>query len=100
MTDLFLPLLRAIASLSVTLGLIVLLGWAWKRYGSAFNQPLAPKQHRLKVLESKRLNQHTTLHLVQDDTTEHLLATTASGTTVIRSTPLPTLSSTPTKKNK
>lgn len=87
MTDLTISLLRAIASLSATLGLIVLLGWAWKRYGQPFSGTLAPREQRLTVLETKRLNQHTTLHLVQDGDTEHLLAATASTTTLLRSSP-------------
>lgn len=85
MSDLSLTLLRAIVSLSVTLGLIVLLGWAWKRYGQPFGKALAPKLQRLDIIETKRLNQHTTLHLVQDGDTEHLIASTSSQTTLLRS---------------
>ncbi len=83
-----LPLLRMLASLAVTLGLMLLLALAYKRYGTPFATPQAKRtEPRLTVLETKRLNPTTTLYLIQQDTTEHLLAVTNGQTTVISTTP-------------
>ncbi len=84
MDDLTLSFLRAITSLAVTLALVVLAGWLVRRYGLSFGK-VASKQAegRLTVLETKRLNQHTTLHRVRNGDEEHLIATTAAQTTVI-----------------
>ncbi len=82
MDDLTLSFLRAITSLALTLALVVLAGWVVRRYG--LNVKTAkPTTSQLGVLETKRLNQHTTLHLVRHGDDEHLLATTAAQTTVI-----------------
>lgn len=84
-----LALLRALASLCATLGLIILLAWVWRRYGQPFSHKLGLTQSsesvapRLMILESKRLSQTTSLHLVKDGDTEHLIATTAAQTTLI-----------------
>jgi flagellar biogenesis protein FliO len=85
MSDLSLSLIRAVASLSFTLALIVLVGWAWKRYGQGVTTTLtAPRTaSRLRKTESLRLSQTTTLHLIQLDDTEHLIATTGQQTTVL-----------------
>jgi flagellar biogenesis protein FliO len=85
MSDLTLSFIRAIVSLSVTLGLIVLVGWVWKNYGQTFIAftPKAKTTPRLNVLESRKLNPTTTLHLVRHDDTEHLIATTSAQTTLI-----------------
>ncbi|RYG62264.1 MAG: hypothetical protein EON60_00355 [Alphaproteobacteria bacterium] len=84
MDDLSLSFLRAITSLALTLSLVVLVGWAVRRYGLTFGnfKPKKTETH-LQVIETKRLNQHTTLHLVRLADEEHLLATTAAQTTVI-----------------
>ena len=95
MYDPTLALLRALASLSFTLGLLVIAAWVWRRYGQHFSAKLgltgrgAAPQRRLAVLETQRLNQHTTLHLVQLDDTELLLSTTAAQTTLIHTTTKP-----------
>lgn len=82
-----LPLLRMLASLAVTLGLMLLLAMLYKRYGTPFATPhIKRAEPRLNVLETKRLNPTTTLYLVKHDTTEHLLAVTNGQTTVISST--------------
>lgn len=84
MDELTLSFLRAITSLAVTLALVVLAGWVVRRYGLTFNRVAIKKaETRLNVQETKRLNQHTTLHLVRNGDEEHLLATTAAQTTVI-----------------
>ncbi|PZP38625.1 MAG: hypothetical protein DI585_06860 [Pseudomonas fluorescens] len=79
--------LRAFVSLCVTLGLIVLLGWAWKRYGQPFSHKMGLSEtapaRRLNVIESRRLNPTTTLYLVNEGDAEHLIATTAAQTTLI-----------------
>lgn len=91
--DPVLAITRAVASLCVTLGLMVLLAWAWRRYGQPFSHKLglagqaAVPTNRLTVLETKRLTPTTTLHLIRDGDTEHLLATTAAQTTLIHTRP-------------
>lgn len=78
--------LRALAALAATLGLLLTLAWVWRTYGGRWGLPSAPaeKKRRLRVLESQRLNTHTTLFLVEDGEAEHLLAATAAQTVVIR----------------
>ena len=87
MSDLTLSLIRAVASLSVTLGLIVLVGWVWKNYGQSWASftPKSKPAPRLNVIETRRLNAATTLYLVRNGDTEHLIATTAGQTTLISS---------------
>lgn len=83
-------LLRALASLAATLGLLLTLAWAYRRYGARWGLPSTPSPRaRLAVVESKRLNAHTTLYLVTADGTEYLLAATAAQTTVIHARPHP-----------
>ena len=81
-------ILRALLSLCATLGLIVICGWAWRTYGQNIKWPAAakPKARRLQVMETQRLTPTTTLHLVKLDTTELLLSTTATQTTLIHTT--------------
>ncbi len=82
-----LPLLRMLVSLAATLGLMLLLAMAYKRFGSPFTPPAPRAEPRLKVLATQRLNPTTTLYLIsKDDTEEHLLAVTAAQTTVISRT--------------
>jgi flagellar biogenesis protein FliO len=78
----YLTLLRALISLCITLGLLVILAWAWKRWGSGFKLPTPSS--RLSVIETKRLSAQTTLHLIKLDDTEHLIATTPTGTTILQ----------------
>lgn len=93
-----LPLLRMLASLAVTLGLMLLLALFYKRYGTPFATPPARRtEPRLNVLETKRLNPTTTLYLVRHDTTEHLLAVTNGQTTLISTTPISPKHSKPAK---
>ena len=80
-------LLRMLASLAATLGLMLLLAWGDKRFGGDLNLPQGNRpQPRLRVAESRRLSPTTTLYLVQHDATEHLLSVTNGQTTVISST--------------
>lgn len=85
MSDLTLSFIRAIASLSVTLGLIVLVGWVWRNHGQSFLAftPKSKPAPRLSVLETRKLNPTTNLYLIEHDNTEHLLSVTGSQTTVI-----------------
>ncbi len=88
MPDLLLTALRALASLSVTLGLIVIVGYLWRRYGSHVSHRLTlapgPKpRRRLNILESQRLSPTTTLHLIKLDDTELLISSTNAQTTLI-----------------
>jgi flagellar biogenesis protein FliO len=81
--------LRALASLAATLGLLLTLAWVYRTYGARWGLPTNPsaKKPRLRVVESKRLNPHTTLYLVEADDAEYLLAATAAQTTVIHTQP-------------
>ena len=83
-----LPLLRMLASLAVTLSLMLLLALAYKRFGSPFASasPAKRTEPRLHVLETKRLHPTTTLYLIRHDGAEYLLAVTNGQTTVISRT--------------
>lgn len=82
-----LPIIRALAALAATLGLLLTLAWAYRRYGKQLGLPQNQNNSRIHAVESKRLDAHTTLHLVRVDGTEHLIATTAAQTTVISTHP-------------
>lgn len=88
MDDLTLAFLRAITSLAVTLALVVLAGWVVRHYGLSF-RPARAAQGTIHVQETKRLNQHTTLHRITCGDDEHLIATTAAQTTVISTRKVP-----------
>lgn len=95
MYDPTLAIFRALASLCVTLGLIVIAAYVWRRYGQQFTGKLGlgtgtvARQRRLNIIESQRLSQTTTLHLVQLDDTELLVSTSAAQTTLIHTTTKP-----------
>jgi flagellar biogenesis protein FliO len=82
--------IRSLLALVFTLAFMLVLAWAARRYGGRLGMPATAGErarHRLQLLESKRLNQHLTLHLVQLDDTEHLLASTATSTSLITTNP-------------
>lgn len=81
-----LAVVRALAALGVTLG--VLLGTAWlaKRYGWAGALSVARKtETRIRILEKTALTAQTSLMLVEEGDRQHLLAVNAAQTTVIHS---------------
>ena len=81
--------LQAFSALALTLALLVGCAWAFKTFGHRLGlNTTTPTTKRLKIIEKTTLNPQTTLHLVQLDDTEHLLATTAAQTTVISSHPV------------
>lgn len=89
MTDptIFPTFVRAIAALAFTLGLIAAAAWLLRRY-QGFPGTTAKAATRLKVLEKRTLNPTTSLYLVQHDDHEHLIATTATQTTLLHTKPL------------
>lgn len=80
-------LVRAVAALAFTVGLIAGTAWLLRRYhGLPANRGAAP---RLKVLEKKPLNATTTLYLVQHDDHEHLIAATGTQSTLLHTKKTP-----------
>jgi flagellar biogenesis protein FliO len=77
-------LTQALLALAATLALMLGAVWLVRRFGPQLGLPLLParpaKQPRLKLTETLRLSPTVTVHLVQLDDTEHLIA--ASGTHV------------------
>ena len=68
-------LIRAVAALALTLGLIGLAGWVARRYGpnSLFRLSPGAKTRRMRVVESLLLDPQRRLVLVSLDGDEHLL---------------------------
>jgi len=66
---------RAVAALALTLGLIGLAGWVARRYGPSSLFKLSPtaKLRRMRVVESLLLDPQRRLVLVSLDGAEHLL---------------------------
>lgn len=66
---------RAVAALALTLGLIGLAGWVARRYGPASLLKLSPgaRERRMRVVESLLLDPQRRLVLVSLDGAEHLL---------------------------
>lgn len=66
---------RAVAALALTLGLIGLAGWVARRYGPASLLKLSPtaRTRRMRVVESLLLDPQRRLVLVSLDGAEHLL---------------------------
>lgn len=70
-----LDLVRAVAALALTLGLIGLAGWVARRYGPSSLFKLSPtaRERRMRVVESLLLDPQRRLVLVSLDGDEHLL---------------------------
>ncbi len=68
-------ILRALAALAVTLGLVGLAAWAFRRYGppALVRLQALPAQRRLSVIETLMLDPQRRLVLVRVDQTECLL---------------------------
>ena len=76
---------QAIAALIFVLGLIGLIGWAYRRYGGQFGARMAvpPKERRLAIKESLALDNRHRLVLVSRDNVEHLLVVGLERTVVV-----------------
>lgn len=71
----FVDLLRAIAALAVTLGLMGVAAWAFRKFGPEYLEKLraAPGQRRLTLVESLPLDPQRRLVLVRLDNEERLI---------------------------
>lgn len=71
-------LLRAVAALLFTLGLIGLIAWLFKRFGPAMPgmavaKPLNRTEKRLSIIEIQPIDLRHKLYLIRRDGVEHLL---------------------------
>jgi flagellar protein FliO/FliZ len=76
---------QAIAALIFVLGLIGLIGWAYRRFGGQFGGrgAASPKERRLAIKESLALDNRHRLVLVSRDGVEHLLVVGLERTVVV-----------------
>lgn len=91
-------LTQALLALAATLALMLAGVWLVRRFGPQWGLPLLParpaKQPRLKLMETLRLSPTLSLHLVQLDDTEHLIAAnnthvSSLGSTAVQQPPSP-----------
>lgn len=77
---------QAIAALLFVVGLIGLVGWAYRRYGGQMGgRIVAPRERRLAIKESLALDSRHRLVLVSRDGVEHLLVVGLDRTVVLES---------------
>ena len=85
-------LTQALLALAATLALMLGAVWLIRRFGPQLGLPLLParptKQPRLKLTETLRLSPTVTLHLVQLDDTEHLIAASSTHISSLGSAPV------------
>jgi flagellar protein FliO/FliZ len=76
---------QAIAALIFVLGLIGLIGWAYRRFGGRVGGRLAasPRERRLAIKESLALDNRHRLVLISRDGVEHLLVIGLERTVVV-----------------
>jgi len=76
---------QAIAALIFVLGLIGLIGWAYRRFGGRLGGHMvtSPKERRLAIRESLTLDNRHRLVLVSRDGVEHLLVIGLERTVVV-----------------
>ena len=75
---------QAVAALVFVLGLICLIGWAYRRYGGQWGGRVpAPRERRLAIRESLALDNRHRLVLVSRDGVEHLLVVGLERTVVV-----------------
>jgi flagellar protein FliO/FliZ len=86
----FFDLIRALAALSLTLGLLIGAAWLARRYGLMQGQLPSLAKGRLKIVEQIWLDAgRTRAILLRHDNTEHLLIVTPTGATALGSAPIP-----------
>lgn len=84
----FFDLLRALAALSVTLGLLVGAAWLARRYGLMQGQMPSLGKGRLKLVEQVWLDAgRTRAMLIRCDNQEHLILVTPNGASPIAALP-------------
>ena len=66
-------ILSAFAGLAVTLGLVGLSAWAWRRFAPAGLLVASPRQRRMSVVESLVMGPHHRLLLIKLDGEEKLV---------------------------
>jgi flagellar protein FliO/FliZ len=86
----FFDLIRALAALSLTLGLLIGAAWLARRYGLMQGQLPSLAKGRLKIVEQIWLDAgRTRAILLRHDNTEHLLIVTPTGATALSRAPIP-----------
>lgn len=74
---------RLIAVLGLVIGMILLAGWALKRFGGGGLARAAQRSRRLALIEIRPLDPHHKLALVSRDGVEHLILLAANHSAVI-----------------
>jgi flagellar protein FliO/FliZ len=86
----FFDLIRALAALSLTLGLLIGAAWLARRYGLMQGQLPSLAKGRLKLVEQIWLDAGRTRAIIlRHDEMEHLLIVTPTGATALSSAPIP-----------
>lgn len=87
--ELFLDMVRALAALSVTLGLLLGAAWLARRYGLMQGQMPRLTKGRLKLVEQLWLDAgRTRAILIQCDDQEHLVLVSPTGASTLSSKPI------------
>ncbi|MCA3694777.1 flagellar biosynthetic protein FliO [Aquidulcibacter sp.] len=87
--ELFLDMVRALAALSVTLGLLLGAAWLARRYGLMQGQMPSLTKGRLKLVEQLWLDAgRTRAILIRCDDQEHLVLVSPTGASTISSKPI------------
>ncbi len=85
-----LQIIRAIAALFVTIGILMAIAWAIKRFGLLNGQMLNSQTKRIKINETLWLDGgKSRLMLIEFDETESLIMVGPNGTTLIEKKPKP-----------
>ena len=93
----FFDLIRALAALSLTLGLLIGAAWLARRYGLMQGQLPSLTKGRLKLVEQIWLDAGRTRAIVlRYNDTEHLLIVTPTGATALSSVPISQDAASPT----
>jgi flagellar protein FliO/FliZ len=86
----FFDLIRALAALSLTLGLLIGAAWLARRYGLMQGQLPSLAKGRLKLVEQIWLDAGRTRAIVlRCDDKEHLVIVTPNGATALSMAPIP-----------
>lgn len=78
-----LSILHAFASLIIVVGLMVLMGLAFRYFSGQKALSLSPQKRRLKISEVKSIDHKHKLAIVQCDEKEHLVLISAAGTPIV-----------------
>jgi flagellar protein FliO/FliZ len=83
-----LDIIRAIAALAITLGLLIGAAWLARRYGLMQGAPMTASKHRLKLVEQLWLDGGKTRAVILScDGEEHLVLLSPMATTALKVLP-------------